>query len=170
MASNLTDLAGTCQFGLSLPTTNQLSGGGVFALSGAAVGNVVDMLHANSYTNVVVTLGPTTSGGPVTLQVQTSDTATSGTFSDPTSGHPTGAYPMGLSSGGLFILTSGLVGGSGLVTGFAFQRDGRYARVNLLSGLAAGEVSATLVAQRKLTTSGLGVSYSPVSQTVSINV
>lgn len=152
--------------------------------TGVVVGKVVDLLHANTFTQVWAA-GNDFSSGEVRILVQTSDATTSGSFTDPTSGLPPAAFPPGIHSGGVFILNSGLwqSGGvygpalsgvsrfaSGGIEFGAFLRPHRYARLVLLSGTGNGiafQSGATLTAgflgQLKTTGSGGGFTQSPSS-------
>lgn len=185
MASYLVDLGQTTDFRAS-----------VVSLSGqsTAVGDIVDLLHANTLTQVWLTA--TAVSGPLPVLIQTSDATTSGTFTDPTSGLFTTAsvgsqqFTIGMASGGIFWANSGLYlsgisspaskldGGALLCSGgivfAAFQRPHRYARLIVTSGNATignAILAAGFLAQKKLTgssgTAG-GYSYSPGSGTPSV--
>jgi hypothetical protein len=148
--------------------------------SGEIVGGIVDMLHANNYTNLFVVGGP--SSGLVSIQVQVSDSTTSGSFVDPTSG--LAAFPGAFQSGGILIVNSGLWASgnplgapinnaplfcSGGIEVEAFQRTARYVRARVLSGGSFdAPLSASFIAQLKTTGSGAGFSYSPGSGTVTV--
>ena len=144
-ASYLVDLGHTTQADLSI-ASSQLSG--VWPGSGAIVGTFIDMLHANSFTNLVVNTNFSNSG-QVRILVQTSDTTASGNFTDPTSG--LAAFPTDFVSGGLFVINSG--GGpalSGDIFAAGFQRPHRYVRALALSGfLFDGGFSAGFIGQLK---------------------
>lgn len=154
-ASLLVDLGNTCQLGITLPPT--LSGNQ--PASGTVIGNTVDCLLVNTFTNLMVTCGASLSG-QFKVQVQTSDTNTSGSFTDPTSG--LAAFPTAFQSGGILIVNSGqsLSGGGSLAAGFL--NPNRYVRANIMSGdLFTAPVTASIINQKKVTGSGTGYSYSP---------
>ncbi len=182
MSANLVvDLVNTCQIGASLPGVITITPSGLVAgLSGVAVGDIIDMLNSNTYTNVLV-LGRSVSSGPLRVGVQTSDTTTSGSFTDPTSGLV--QLPTNFSSGGWLVIgQSGVAPGllnagegvsgqyllSGFATGGAFQRPHRYARLILGSGFYDGEIQAALIGNLHTTGSGGGYSYSPSSGVVNV--
>ena len=184
-ASTLIDLGQTCQIQSTLPpTAGTVGSGGVVdsRLSGVMIGQIADMIHANSFCNVLAcgTMGVVASG-PLVLQVQTSDATTSGSFSDPTSG--VAQFPTPFLSGGLLYIgqsgnatvgyfNSGFTSGQAMLSGFGvaagFQRNARYVRVNVLSGFFAGPLQGLLVCQLKTTGSGGGFSTSPSSGAVSV--
>lgn len=181
-ANLLVDLGNTAQLGYSLPNNVAIGSGGVVDTrnSGASVGASVDMLHSDTWCNVLVA-GICLTSGPLVLQVQVSDSDVSGNYTDPTSGMASIAGPM--QSGGLIYLglsgianpglfNSGFVSGQSLLSGFAaaagFTRNGRYARVNALSGFYQGPLTALLVSQYKTTGSGGGFSFAPGSGTISV--
>lgn len=174
-AGLILDLAATGDYRVSYMST---SGGG------SAVGEIVDLLHANSYTNIFAA-GNAGASGSTSYQIQTSDSTASGTFTDPTSG--LARIPQFLCSGGVFVANSGLwVSGnqslsapvnnaplfcSGGVQFAAFLRPdlaGRYARIVVLSGAYTAAVTAGFISQKKTTGSGGGFSFSP--QTGVVNV
>jgi hypothetical protein len=171
-ASLLVDFAQTLNYRVSV---RQGSGGG-----GPIIGEIIDCLHANTYTNVVVQGGPSSGSFPV--QIQTSDALTSGSFTDPTSG--LAALPVNVLSGGLLVVNSGLwaSGGispappvnnaplfcSGNVFAGAFQNPHRYVRLNLLSGAFASEISAAVVGNKRTIGSGGGFTFSPGSGVVNV--
>ncbi len=174
-AGLILDLAAQGDYRLSLTS---VSG------AGAAVGEIVDLLHANTYTNVWA-VGQLGASGSTSYQIQTSDSTVSGTFTDPTSG--LARYPQFLVSGGIFVVNSGLwVSGnqslsapvnnapmfcSGGIQFAALLRPdgaGRYARIFMLSGAFPNPVAAGFIAHKKTTGSGGGFSFSP--QTGSVNV
>jgi hypothetical protein len=146
--------------------------------SGPLVGDVVDLLHANTLCNLQV-VAPALSG-VVRVQVQVSDSTTSGSFTDPVSGY--GQFPQlaNVHSGGVMIFNSGVyasgaLGGavppaadaplfcSGGVAFGAFQRTGRYARAILLSGQGGAGLAVNFISQLKTVGSGAGFTYSPTS-------
>lgn len=182
MSANLVvDLRNTTSYWASIAQrTIAASGVG----TGVVVGKIVDLLHANTFTQVYAA-GNDFSSGEVRILLQTSDATTSGSFTDPTSGLPAGAFPPGIHSGGVFLLNSGLwqsggqLGASvsgvsrfasgGLEFG-AFLRPHRYARLVLLSGTGNGiafqsgaTLTAGFVANLKTTGSGAGFTQSPAS-------
>lgn len=165
-ASFLVDLNHTAQMDASI-TAPQLSG--VWPGSGAVVGAAVDMLHANSFTNLVVVADASLSG-QIRVAVQTSDTNVSGNFTDPTSG--LAALPTDFASGGVLVVNSG--GAAALPADFyaaGFQRPHRYVRAVALSGfLLDGGFLAGFVGQYKNPAiSGFaGYSYSPSSGVVNV--
>lgn len=165
-ASLLVDLGNTCQLSPSI-IDPPVASGQTPATSGTLVGNIVDLLNANTYCNLYV-CGGVSESGLGRFAVQTSDSTLSGTFTDPTSGLPD--FPTAFSSGGLFWVNSG--GGaltSGFFTAAAFQRPQRYARVIQLSGdWLAGGVNAGFISQLKTTGSGGGFTYNPGSGVVNV--
>ena len=189
MASYLVDLGNTTYLGTSLHTPNQGgvgSSGQFCGLSGVQVGDIVDMINANSFTNLLVTGVDGLISGPLQIAVQTSDTTTSGDFTDPTSGMaPNGTnianpLPTAFQSGGMIWLNSGggpaaargglfgaFTSGQAIASGFAvaagFLRPHRYARAIFISGSAAapaneyvGILTVGFCAQLKTTGSGGG--------------
>ena len=152
--------------------------------SGASftVGEIVDLLHANTFCNLFVAGGVGGGSGLIEARVQTSDALTSGSFTDPTSG--LAQLPTSFISGGVFIANSGLWASgntsltapvnnaplfcSGGIQFAAFQRPQRYARVITNSGVYPGAITAGFVSQKKTTGSGGGFSYSPSSGVVSV--
>lgn len=171
-ASYVVDLGTTCDYQPS-----------VVVGSGASftVGNIVDLLHANTATQVVVAAGIGGSG-VIEVRVQTSDSTTSGSFTDPTSG--LAQMPGKMASGGVFFTNSGLYSSgnstpsapvdssplfcSGGMDFTYFQRTGRYARLILNSGFFPGAIYAGLLGQKKVVGSGAGFTYSPTSGVVSV--
>lgn len=172
-ASYFVDLFQTTQYRTSL-----MVGSG----SNFTVGEIIDLLNANTYTNVFVTGGVAGGSGAIEIRVQTSDSTTSGSFTDPTSG--LAAFGVNMVSGGIIWANSGLWNSgavspcapvnnapmfcSGGVFGGAFQRPGRYARLVLNSGAYPGAITAGFFSQSKITGSGPGFSYSPTSGTVNV--
>jgi hypothetical protein len=174
MSANLVvDLANTCDYDVSLR---------VISGDSTVVGLVVDLLGANTFCNV---WAAGNNSGPLPILIQTSDTTTSGDFTDPTSGLV--QMPVNISSGGIFWVNSGLwssgysspapsvnnapVFCSGGIQFGAFQRPQRYARLICTSGnasLTAVPFIAGFVSQRKVTGSGGGFSYSPLSGSVNV--
>ena len=182
MSANLiVDLSSTTQSVPSLPGAVVLSPSGMLAgLSGQLVGVIVDMLHADTFTNVYIA-GRSYTSGPLLVGVQTSPNTTSGNFTDPTSG--LAQLPTWFSSGGwLQLCRSGTAPGtknngegvsgqfalSGFVEFAAFQRPHRYARLVFGSGFYDGRIEAGFVGQYHNTGSGAGFSLAPGSGSVSV--
>ena len=178
MSANLiVDIGGAGDFKPSVASAVGVAG---TPASGVIIGAIVDMLHSDTYCNLMVTGGPTS--GPLGVQVQTSDATTSGSFTDPTSG--LSQLPTGFSSGGILWVNSGLWSSgntplsspinnaplfcSGGVQFGAFNRLGRYARAIALSGTFDAPLVAGFVSQLKTTGSGGGFAYSPGSGVVSV--
>jgi len=178
MSANLiVDIGATADYRPSVATLVEVS-----PASGTVVGQIVDLLFANTYCNVYVAGGA--ASGPIDVRIQTSDGLTSGSFTDPTSGLPAGTLPAFLASGGIFWANSGLqVSGaysvtapvnnspafcSGGIAFAAFQRPQRYARLLVMSGAFVGHVNAGFVSQKKTTSSGGGFSLSPSSGVVNV--
>jgi hypothetical protein len=177
-ASYVVDLANTTNYKVSL----QVQSG-----QNRTVGQIVDLLDANTYTQVFCAGW---NSGPVPLHIQTSDSLTSGSFTDPTSGLPAGLTgPVNVVSGGIFWANSGVGWGSGVGPYFApagsgaplfasgglafgaFQRPHRYARLIYDSGnasIASVPVLAGFMGQLKTTASGGGFSFSPTSGPVNV--
>lgn len=176
MSANLVVDLQACQMGLSIYSGN------IWAASGGTIGLVVDLINADTYCNVVAAGTPIFTSGLLRLQVQTADATTSGSFTDPTSGLPSSALPTVFRSGGMIWVNSGgALGGvlngavsgqyiqSGFMFGAGFLRNGRYARINVVSGdFYAGTLTAGFVSQYKTTGSGGGFSLAPGSGTVSV--
>lgn len=163
-----------------------------FTASGAIIGIPVDMIHANTFTSLMISAKSTTNSGQLRVIVQTQDTdPATGTWLDPTSG--LAQMPTVFESGGVVRLNSGggtvvdaapaafvqggtfgaVVSGQCLFSGclvFAgFQRPHRYARALALSGdFFTGQLSFAFVAQAKTTGSGGGFTYSPGSGLVNV--
>ena len=157
----------------------------IFPASGGIIGATLDLIEANTYTNMLVMGGCDNLSGQLRFQVQSSDVNNSGDMAigDVTSG--LAALPQFFSSGGIVTINSGgLLGGiygppssgrnlpsvsGGFVAFAAFQRPGRFVRVNVLSGdFYAGTTCYGIVAQLKTTGSGGGFTYSPSSGSVSV--
>lgn len=152
--------------------------------SGASftVGEIVDLMHANTYTNLFA--AGAAGSGVIEVRVQTSDSTASGTFTDPTSGLPSDALPSKCASGGVFFFNSGLaVSGSmslsapvnnapvfcsGGIDFGAFLRPHRYARLITNSGVFPNNFTAGFVVQKKTIGSGAGFTYSPTSGVVNV--
>ncbi len=175
-ANTIVDIANGADYRASL----MIGSGGTLAF-----GEVIDLLHADTYCNVFVAGGFQGGSGPIGIQIQCSDGTTSGSFTDPTSGlaaFPGGA--LGVASGGIFYANSGLWSSgnyalsspcsgaplfcSGGIQFAAFQRPGRYSRLINLSGAYAGAITAGFVSQKKTTGSGAGFSYSPSSGAINV--
>ncbi len=194
-ANLVVDLGGKCaSYPSLLPVQTQ--SGAMSPLSGVLIGVRVDLMQADTFCNLMVAGQNYNGSGGVQLQVQTSDSDTSGNYTDPTSGLP--QFPTWFASGGILWLNSGgLLGGTlqgavqnaGTASGtpnsgyfiasgynvFAgFQRVGRYARINLISGSLTsgyaynGPLVASFVTQLRTTGSGGGFSYAPSSGSVNV--
>jgi hypothetical protein len=170
-ANLIVDLGGTTQVVNTITSPPFLSGGAIFAGSGTVIGNSCNMLHSDTYCNMIVT--GASQSGQLRIQVQCSDSDVSGTYTDPTSG--LAQLPTTFQSGGILWLNSGGAGnglftaqasgftmGSGL-TGFAFfaafQRPYQFARANVLgegSAQYAGPLMVDFISQLKTTGSGGG--------------
>ncbi len=177
MSANLViDLRNTCDY---RPSVSVGSG------SDLTVGAIVDLLHANTLTNVYVAGGA--GSGAIELRIQTSDSTLSGTFTDPTSGfQPAGVFPIteSIVSGGILFANSGLwVSGntslsapvvnaplfaSGGVQFGAFQRPHRYARLIWNSGPFPNFATAGFIGNKRTTSSGGGFTFNPTSGTVNV--
>lgn len=177
-ANTVVDIGNTCQFQMSI-VGNVQSGGPPSPCSGAVIGLSCDMIHSDTYCNLVVV--GASSSGQLRVQVQCSDTDTSGTYTDPTSG--LASFPGAFTSGGLLFINSGGAGngllgpftsGQAIASGFgqaqAFQRTGRFTRANLLSGDFGAGVSVGFISQYKTTGSGGGFTWSPQSGPATVNV
>lgn len=163
-ASLLVDLGNTCQLANSIQPAN---GVGASPASGVIIGQYVDMINANTFTNLFVAVGPNLSGA-FRVGVQTSDLTTSGSFTDPTSG--LAALPTAFQSGGLFWVGSGGNVASGVWQAAGFQNPNRYARAVVLSGSAANApVTAGFINHKKTTGSGGGFTMAPLADSV-VNV
>lgn len=148
--------------------------------SNLVVGEIVDLLQANTYCNVFVAGGA--GSGAIDVWIQTADATTSGSFTDPTSG--LAQLPVNIVSGGRLIANSGLwVSGnysltapvnnaplfcSGGIFFGAFQRPHQYARLIWNSGPYPNAAIAGFISQKKVTGSGAGFSFSPGSGTVNV--
>lgn len=182
-ANYVVDLGQTCQIQSTLPPNIGTIGSGGFVdafRSGIMIGQICDLINANSFCNVLA-VGTLVTSGPLVLQVQTADATTSGSFADPTSG--LAQFPTPFLSGGLIYIgqsgsanvgyfNSGFTSGQAMLSGFAvaagFQRIGRYVRVNILSGFFAGPVQVCVVSQLKTTGSGGGFTFQPGSGSVTV--
>ena len=192
MASFLVDLGQTCLIQDSLvvgPVGAGVSPSGQAAgLSGVVVGMSVDMIDANTFTNLFIGgVGVVPTSGPLIIGVQTSDTDVSGNFTDPTSGQ-TGTlsgswpFPTAFQSGGMVVLNSGGTGGtfhtfrsghaiaSGFMEAAGFLRPHRYVRALFISGTAGaggnqyvGQLQVGFIAELRTTGSGGGFDYKPGS-------
>lgn len=178
-ASLLVDLGNTCQMGVSIQDTALLSGSFIANGSGTIIGQTVDMLNADTYTNLYG--AGVSASGRLRLQVQVSDSDTSGNFFDPTSGFS--QLPGAFQSGTILWINSGLDNGtlgpiisghciaSGWMEAQGFIRPGRYARVNVLSEASAqyaGALNAGFIGNYRTTGSGGGFSFSPSSGSVNV--
>lgn len=174
MSASLTvDLRNTCDFRSSI---NVGSG------SNLVIGEIVDLLQADTYCNVYV--AGQAGSGEIQIRIQTSDDTTSGNFTDPTSGIPAGSFPTVILSGGIFWANSGLwVSGnysetavvnnaplfcSGGIDFAAFQRPQRYARLMLVSGAFPNAIQAGFISNKRTTGSGGGFSFQPTSGAVNV--
>lgn len=172
MSANLVvDIGSTCDFRVS---TIQGSGANLI------VGEIVDLLHADTACNIFVAGG--VGSGAVQLRVQTSDGLTSGSFTDPTSGMVD--FPGGLTSGTILTVNSGLPSSgaqsrgspvdaapffcSGGVDFGYFVRPGRYARLIQVSSVFPNPVIAGFVSQKRTTGSGGGFTFNPGSGSVNV--
>lgn len=176
MSANLiVDLGGTA---FSYPSILGTSGV-LQPASGVVIGQTVDLINANTYTNICV-VGQSVSG-QLRVGVQTSDSDTSGSFTDPTSGLP--QLPTSFQSGGIIWINSGgasngvlagVASGYNIASGFtafaAFQRPHRYARawVPVADVGFNGPGTVSFVGQLKTTGSGGGFTFNPTSGTVSV--
>lgn len=157
-ASLVIDLGQTC---LLQPSIAPAAGVGSTPASGAIVGNVVDIIDANTLTNLVVT-GGVSQSGTFRVQVQTASGTTSGWFTDPTSG--LAVMPTNLLSGGILLCNSGQASGfqSGVIQAGGFLSPHRYVRaVVLADDLFNAPVFAGFIKQQKQTGSGGGYSWAP---------
>lgn len=152
--------------------------------SNLVIGNIVDLLHADTYCNLFVAAGA--GSGAIEVRVQTSDSTASGTFVDPTIGLVSGSFPSEILSGGIYFANSGIAWGSGnqslttpvgsgaplfcsgSVQFASFIRTGRYARLFYNSGPFPNYIVAGFISQKKTTGSGGGFSFSPGSGTVNV--
>ncbi len=164
----------------SITSPPLLSGGSTCPASGAIIGQSVNLIQGQGFTNLFA--AGVTLSGQLRLQVQVSDSDVSGTYTDPTSGLP--QFPTSFSSGGILWINSGGTGqgvlgaqtsGQSVLSGFlvaaGFIRNGTFGRVNvLLEGTAqfAGPLTAGFIEQTKTTGSGAGFSFSPGSGTVNV--
>lgn len=172
MSANLIiDLANTANFRASVAV-----GSG----SDKIIGEIVDLLHQNTYTNVFVTAGA--GSGAIELGIQTSDSTASGTFTDPTSG--LAQMPVNVVSGGTFWANSGLWNSGGISLAApvnsaplfcsggmqfaAFQSPHRYARLVYNSGPFPNYAVAGFVGQKRTVGSGAGFTFSPTSGSVNV--
>ena len=131
-ANTHVDLGNTGLFAPSVVTGLSVASGVGFGLSGATVGQWIDLNNSDTMCQVWVAAGATS--GPLLIQVQCNDTLSgnifsggaplSGNFTDPTSG--LAQLPTWFSSGGILIVNSGLyaVPGGGGVSGKSTQVNG----------------------------------------------
>jgi len=179
-ASLIVDLGNTANMGnvQSLPGPVVISPSGqLCGLSGLLVGASIDLLHADTFCNLVVAGTPVLVSGPLVIGVQCSDVDTSGTFTDPTSG--LAQLPTIFSSGGFVILGSGSSGGifgppvsgqcmmSGFFQAAGFQRPQRFVRATFggLTSFFVGDLNVGFISQRLTTGSGGGTTQLPGSGT-----
>lgn len=157
------------------------AGGSLFPGSGANIGNIVDLLNCDTYTNLVIGTISQFTSGQLRIAVQTSDLTTSGTFTDPMSGFTT--FPSVFASGGIVFLNSGggANGGtfgpgvsgqfvqSGVFAVAGFQRPHRYVRSIAISGdLGRWDSTVGFLGQQHTTGSGGGVTFQPTSGVVNV--
>lgn len=146
--------------------------------SGIVVGTPIDMLHSDTLSNVVVTVGNMTSGR-IDFLIQESDTTTSGNFAAITVNSGQSFWLSGgrssINSSGLVAAAGGGLGsGVGRVSGNMFigwyQRTKRYARAIMESGDPQTDCPAVIgfVSQLLQTGSGGGFTTQPSSGTVSV--
>lgn len=189
-ANLIVDIGNTAQFqptilpgggGIGV-TSGQIGivSGIIMVASGGIVGQSVDMLHSDTFCNLMVAGQALNTSGQLRIAVQTSDSDTSGNYTDPTSG--LAVMPTSFQSGGILWLNSGGAGsgtigggisGNAMQSGFvqfaAFQRPGRFARAVALSGdFFVGPLMVGFVAQNKTTGSGGGYTLAPSSGTVNV--
>ena len=167
MSANLiVDIGSTCISATSIGSNASVD---ETPASGVIIGAIVDLLHANTRTQIMAAGGGPATSGQFRVQVQESDGTTSGSFTDPTSG--LAKFPDHLHSGGIMIVNSGgtFTSGVGGVQFGAFLRNKRYVRANVLGDDEFnGPVNVGFVAQRKQTGSGGGFVYSPGSGVVDV--
>lgn len=142
-ASYHVDMGNTCLFTPSLSTNIALASGagGNYGLSGATVGQWVDLSNSDSFCNVYVAAGACS--GPLLVAIQTAPgpydipltgnafsgnifsggAPASGNFTDPTSGLV--QLPTWVSSGGILIVNSGLYTTPGIL-GASGQKVNNY--------------------------------------------
>ncbi len=172
MSANLVvDLGATCDY-----RTSVVIGSG----ASLTVGEIVDLMHADTYCNVGCWAAA--GSGVIEVRVQTSESTVSGTFTDPSSG--LAGLPSWMASGGTFFFNSGLaVSGasslsapvnnaplfcSGGVQFGAFQRPHRYARLIWNSGVFPNFAAVGFVSNKRTIGSGGGFTYSPGSGVVNV--
>ncbi len=154
-----------------------LSGSLIAPCSGAIIGNGVNMINANTVTNLLV-VGVCTSG-QLRVAVQTAPNDVSGQYTDPTSGlaQMPGAFQSGgilwinsggLNGGTLGPTTSGQVVSGGFMVASIFQRPQQYARAIILSGDFGACSLVGFISNLKVTGSGGGTTQSPQSGTPSV--
>ena len=176
-ANLLVDLYSTCLMQPTLTESPILSGSLLAPCSGALIGNGVNMINANTVTNLFV-CGAATSG-QLRVAVQCAAADVSGQYTDPTSG--LAQLPGAFSSGGILIINSGGLGGGtlgpttsgqvisgGFMVSSIFQRTGQFARAILLSGDFGVCSLVGFISNLKVTGSGGGTSQLPQSGTPSV--
>lgn len=164
-AGFILDLGNTGQLAPSITPSN---GVGSSPASGVIVGQIVDFIEANVFTNLFVAAGESLSG-PFKVRVQTSATTTSGSFTDPTSGLPSDAFPTAFQSGGIFWAASGGNVASGVFQAAGFLSPHRYGRAIVMSGdLHDGPVAVGFIKQKRTTGSGAGSTQSPSSGAIAV--
>jgi len=190
-ANLIVDIGGAAVSYPSLNATVIGNSGAAFSSSGPIIGVSVDLIHADTFCNVLLAGTPFQTSGQLQVAIQTSDTDTSGNYTDPTSG--LARFPRDVASGGIIWLNSGGLLGANLgpvqagassgaplsgdahQSGFskfvAFQRpqNGRFVRLNVLSGgFYNGTLTGSLVSQQRTTGSGGGFSYQPGSGSINV--
>jgi hypothetical protein len=142
--------------GVGIAPTLNASGYTINANLGTTIGQSLDMLQADAFTNIFLA-GLAINTGELKVQIQVSDSDVSGNYTDPTSGYPANQFPLyggptqfanlgGVFSGGMVYFGSGCGGGdlygqasghsaeSGFMVCQPFIRNARYMRLNVLSG------------------------------------
>ncbi len=158
--------------------------------SGVVVGQIIDLLHYDTFCNWFVAGGGNSGAaswsGVVGVAAQFSDSLSSGSFalSDPTSGQ-SAFLPSYVGSGTVLYGNSGLAASGGIPLGApvdqappfcsggiqfgAAIRTGRYGRLVLLSGASlVSPILAGFVTNLRTTGSGGGQSQSPGSGNISV--
>lgn len=155
--------------------------------SGVMVGQIVDLLHYDTFCNIFVAGGGGASGvssGFVGVAAQFSDSLASGTFADSLSGQAS-YLPSFIGSGSVLYGNSGLAASGAIPLGApidnaspfcsggfqagALIRTGRYGRLILLSGASlVCPIVAGFITNLRTTGSGGGQSQSPSSGNVSV--
>mgnify|MGYP001567935769 CR=1 FL=1 len=175
MSANLVvDLGNTTQTGniVSIDAHNY-GDSGIQSASGIQFGNIIDMIHADTYCNLNVVGRRVVGSGQLRVQGQVSPTTASGDFYDWTSGRS--VLPGAFTSGGILTIggtSGGLLGpavsGQNIQSGFSvsqgFIRTDRYVRAMTLADVGfAGPIHAQFISQLKVTGSGGGTTQSPLA-------